>query len=595
MHSAHDLLSRWPALDVAAKRARLQDTFQLPAGEQYDRTIVDVAARAATGLWRRELGVWSSDPKVRQTIANRLGWLSSPILMAEKIPRLETFASSVLRDGFTDIVLLGMGGSSLAPEVLRAVLGVAPDWPRFHMLDSTDPAAVRAAATPPARTLYLLASKSGTTIEPNSLAAHFRQQLDATVAHWNEHFVAITDEDTELARRARNERFRDVFINPTDIGGRYSAVSFFGLVPAALMGQNLAGLVGWALAMSAACEPGFGDVTANPAAALGLSMGAAARAGRDKLTLILPKALEPFGLWVEQLVAESTGKEGTGVIPISGEPLGEPSDYGADRFFVRIRLHGSYAEEMLDTNVRDLKTAGAPVGEIDLLEPSALGAEFVRWEVATAVAGALLGINPFDEPNVQQAKDATRFLLDTYVSTGKVPAPGPDRPSEDPEGITLTLSSAARTALGGRPPEAILTLLGKGDYFGLLAYLGPDPALAARLQALRVAVRSRTRAATMFGYGPRYLHSTGQLHKGGPNTGVFLLITATPREDFAIPGKAFSFGTLEFAQAVGDFASLDTTGRRALHVHLPAPDPRLVGRIADALLDRLPRRSGQSA
>jgi glucose-6-phosphate isomerase len=590
MHSAHDLLTRWPALDVAAKRARLQDTFQLSPGPIGDicATAANAAERAAAGLWRREPVVWSADPAVQQTIANRLGWLSSPALMADAIPRLEAFASSIRRDGFTDIVLLGMGGSSLAPEVLRAVLGVAPDWPRFHMLDSTDPAAVRAVATTPARTLYILASKSGTTIEPNALAAHFRHELEASVAHWNDHFVAITDEGTELARRARSEQFRDVFFNPSDIGGRYSAVSFFGLVPAALMGQNLAALVGWALAMLSACEPGFGDVTGNPAAALGLAIGGAALAGRDKQTLILPKALEPFGLWVEQLVAESTGKQGRGVVPIAGEPLGQPADYGSDRFFVRLRLHGSYDEEMRDTDIRELKEAGAPLGEIDLPEPSALGAEFVRWEVATAIAGALTGINPFDEPNVQQAKDATRVLLDGYISTGKVSAPAPDRiGGEGIEGVTLTLSTAARLQLDGRPPEAFLTLLHENDYFGLLAYLGPDPELAARLHALRVAVRERTRVATMFGYGPRYLHSTGQLHKGGPNTGVFLLISATPREDVSIPGKPFSFGTLEFAQAVGDFTSLDATGRRALHVHLPAPQPGLVGRIAEALLDRL--------
>jgi glucose-6-phosphate isomerase len=604
MHSAHDLLTRWPALDVAAKRARLQNTFRLSPGDlRHDLPVRDVysaaenaAERAAAGLWRREPTVWSADPAVQQTIANRLGWLNSPALMAEAIPRLETFASSIRRDAFADIVLLGMGGSSLAPEVLRAVLGIAPDWPRFHMLDSTDPAAVRAAATTPARTLYILASKSGTTIEPNSLAAHFRHQLEASVAHWNDHFVAITDEGTELARRARNEQFRDVFINPSDIGGRYSAMSFFGLVPAALMGQNLAGIVGWALAMLSACEPGFGKVTANPAAALGLAIGGAALARRDKLTLLLPKALEPFGLWVEQLVAESTGKNGKGVVPVAGEPLGPPGDYASDRFFIRLRLHGSYAEEMRDTDIRDLKAGGAPLGEIDLPEPSALGAEFVRWEVATAIGGALLGINPFDEPNVQQAKDATRVLLDGYISTGKLSAPVPDRILEAKldgvDGITLTLSSAARATLDARPPEAFLTLLHENDYFGLLAYLGPDPELAARLHALRVAVRDRTRAATMFGYGPRYLHSTGQLHKGGPNTGVFLLITATPRDDLPIPGKPFSFGTLEFAQALGDFASLDTTGRRALHVHLPAPEPRLVARIADSLLDRLPRRSG---
>ncbi len=596
MHSAHDLLTRWPALDVAAKRARLQDTFHFSPGEDRQTgplaavwaASTDDARHAMAGLWHREAAVWSADPAVQKTIANRLGWLSSPALMAEAIPRLETFASAVRQDGFTDIVLLGMGGSSLAPEVLRAVLGVTPGWPRFQMLDSTDPAAVRAAATPLARTLYILASKSGTTIEPNSLAEHFRQALEASGADWNDHFVAITDEGTELARRARSERFRDVFINPSDIGGRYSAASFFGLVPAALMGQDLAALVGWTLAMLSACDPEVGDVRMNPAAALGLAIGAAASVGRDKLTLLLPKALEPFGLWVEQLVAESTGKNGKGVVPIAGEPPAHPADYGSDRFLVSLRLAGSHGEDGIDRTVVELKAAGAPICEIELPEPSALGAEFVRWEVATAIASALLGINPFDEPNVQQAKDATRILLDSYISTGTLPVRAPDQAaSAHDDGVTLTLSAPARTALRGLPPEAFLTLLHTGDYFGLLAYLGPDPKLAARMHALRLAVRDRARVATMFGYGPRYLHSTGQLHKGGPNTGVFLLITATPREDLPIPGKAFSFGTLEFAQAVGDFASLETTGRRALHVHLSAPEPRFIDRIAESLLQRL--------
>src|SRR5688572_21424139 len=242
MHSAHDLQTRWPALDVAAKRARLQDTFQLSPGPLRDvaAASAEAAERAAAGLWRRDAAVWSSDPAVQRTIANRLGWLTSPALMAESLPRLEAFASAVLRDGFTDVVLLGMGGSSLAPEVLRAILGVAPGWPRFHMLDSTDPAAVRAAVTVPAHTLYILASKSGTSIEPNSLAAHFRHVLEERVPRWSDHFVAITDAGTFLARRAQEEGFRAVFINPTDLGGRYSALSYFGLVPAALMGQSVA-------------------------------------------------------------------------------------------------------------------------------------------------------------------------------------------------------------------------------------------------------------------------------------------------------------------------------------------------------------------
>src|SRR5204863_2839329 len=311
MHSAHDLLTRWPVLDASAKRTRLQQTFHVAAGPFRDALNAHAGdvERAADGLWRRDPSVWSAEPDVQKKIANRLGWLSAPAAMADEIDRLLTFASAVKGDGFTDVVLLGMGGSSLAPEVLRAVLGVAPGWPRLRMLDSTDPAAVQAAATPPERTLYLLASKSGTTIEPNSLAAHFRQRLlDAGVARWADHFVAITDEGTELDHRARAERFRDDFINPSDIGGRYSALSFFGLVPAALMGQDIAAIVGWAVAMLAASEPGAGNMMANPAVALGLALGAGARDGRDKLTLIVPASLEAFGLWVEQLIAESTGK-----------------------------------------------------------------------------------------------------------------------------------------------------------------------------------------------------------------------------------------------------------------------------------------------
>jgi glucose-6-phosphate isomerase len=589
MHSARDLVTRWPALDIAARRARLTDTFRLFSGPLAHALNENepMAERAAAGLWRRDPTLWSDDAIVQRAIANRLGWLGSPELMADSLERLLTFAIEIRRAAFSDVVLLGMGGSSLAPEVLRGVLGVAPGWPRLHMLDSTDPAAVRAAATPPDSTLYVLASKSGTTIEPNVLAAHFRQMLeDAHVPRWADHFVAITDPGTELAHRAVAQQFREIFTNPPDIGGRYSALSFFGLVPAALTGLNVSALVGWAIAMLSASEPGRGSALTNPSVALGLAIGAAARAGRDKLTLLLPPALEPFGLWVEQLIAESTGKDGTGIVPIAGEPIGEPAAYGNDRFFVRLRLHGSYAEEMRDTDVRDLKAAGAPVAEIELPEPSALGAEFVRWEIATSVAGALLHVNPFDEPNVQQAKDATRTLLDHHRKHGALPVQPADRTLDNR--VALTLSTAARRDLGGHGPEAILTLLRPGDYFALLAYLGPDPELADEFRAFRHAVRERTRAATMFGYGPRYLHSTGQLHKGGPNTGVFVLVTAAPHFDVPIPAEPLSFATLELAQALGDFASLGATGRRALHAHLPSPAPGLIHELAGALLERLP-------
>ena len=586
MRRSDDLLTRWPALNVSARRARLDSSLQISAGPLANdlARAADSAARAAQRLWRRDPSAWSRDAAVQKAIADRLGWMSSPELMAGSIERLRSFAERVKADRFSDVVLLGMGGSSLGPEVLRAILGVAPGWPSFHMLDSTDPAAVRAVATPPERTLYLLASKSGTTIEPNSLAAHFRQRLtDSGVARWGDHFVAITDPGTELDRRAHAEQFRDVFLNPADIGGRYSALSFFGLVPAALMGQDLEAILGWSLAMLAAADPGSSDVTANPAAGLGLAIGAGATSSRDKLTLIVPPAFASFGLWVEQLIAESTGKNGKGVVPIAGEPLADPASYGTDRLFVRVKVGSDGGAE--DSAIRALKTF-APVAEIAVDEPAALGAEFLRWEIATAVAGAILGIDPFDQPNVQQAKDATQQLLGKYKTTKRLPMAAPD--ATTPDKIALTLTETARSALRGAA-DALLTMIGQADYFGLLAYLGPDAAVEQALQALRRAVRDRTRAATMFGYGPRYLHSTGQLHKGGADNGVFLIITATPVEDLPIPGEPFSFGTLELAQAVGDFAALDAAGRRGLHAHLPTPDVALLRQLSDMLLARLPR------
>jgi len=569
-----------PPLDVTALRSRVRSS--LHADAPAFASAGSDADGIARGLWRRDPSAWSADAAVQKKIADRLGWLTSPSLMADSIDRLKTFADGITSAGFTDVVLLGMGGSSLAPETLRAILGIAPRRPRFHMLDSTDPAAVLAAATPPEHTLYLLASKSGTTIEPNCLAAHFRSRLEsAGVARWSQHFVAITDDGTELARRAKTEQFRDVFINPSDIGGRYSAVSFFGMVPAALMGQDLTSIVGWALAMLAESDPDAHAAPQNPAVALGLAIGASARAGRDKLTLIVPPSLEPLGLWVEQLIAESTGKQGTGVVPIAGEPVGDAGAYGDDRFFVRLRTAES---DGADATMTTLKSKGAPVLDIDWPEPAAIGAEFLRWEIATAVAGGVLRINPFDEPNVQQAKDATKTLLAVHQKDGRFPAAKPDATRD---GATLTLTAPARSALTGRGPEALLTTVRPGDYCALLAYLGPDPAIAKALAALRRSIRDRTRAATMLGYGPRYLHSTGQLHKGGPNSGVFVLISATPAADAPIPGQPFSFATLEYAQALGDFQSLDATGRRALHVHLPSPDAKAISALGEALLGAL--------
>lgn len=587
MPTANDFVSGFPTLNIAARRDRLGQGFRAATG-RLGRVLPEfepATVRAVTGLWNRDPAVWSSEAAVQSTIAQRLGWLTSPALMAAAIDRLTTFAEGVRRDGFTDVVLLGMGGSSLAPEVLRAVVGTAPGWLRFHMLDSTDPAAILAIDTNVAQTLYIFASKSGTTIEPLSLASFFRQGLEhADIKTWPKQFVAITDEGTELAFNARRRQFREVFINPSDIGGRYSALSYFGLVPAALMGQDLDALVGYGLAMLATTEPGAVAVGAHGAFALGMGMAAGARHDHDKLTLLVPPGLGAFGLWVEQLVAESTGKSGVGVVPITGETVGAPDVYGDDRVFVRMRLAGS-TDAALDGLVAALEAREAPVYDIEMPEATALGAEFVRWEIATAVAGALLEINPFDEPNVSQAKEATRTLLADFRRNGRLPVPAAHETTA--AGATLTLSHAARTGLEARGALSILSLLRPGDYFTLLAYLGPDPALADALHRLRMAVRDRTRLATSFGYGPRYLHSTGQLHKGGPNSGVFVLISASPRVDFPIPGEAFSFGTLELAQAVGDFQSLDATGRRALHIHLPEPDPALLDTTLAALGDAI--------
>src|SRR5262245_60412508 len=421
-------------------RTSLRHGFHLLPGPvaEFVSKEASSAALAAQGLWRRDPAVWSIDRSVQDTITRRLGWLDSPALMLASIDHIRSVASDVRHAGFTDVVLLGMGGSSLAPEVMRAVIGEQSGWLRLHMLDTTDPDAVRAVATTPARTIYLLASKSGTTIEPNSLAAHFQQRLQgAGIADWAKHFIAITDDDTPLSTRARTDGFRHLFLNPFDIGGRYSALLFFGLVPAALMGQDITALRRWGGDMLDEAQAEDIDVRANPAVGLGLLMGASARARRNKLTLLLPAGLDRFGLWVEQLVAESTGKRGVGIVPICGETIGDAHVYGHDRAFVRLRRPDEPGR--VDQEVQDL--GREPIATIEFPEPAALGAEFVRWEIATAVAGALLGINPFDEPNVQQAKDATRVLLDRYKKDHHLPGAAHETTTT---GVTMSLTTAAR-------------------------------------------------------------------------------------------------------------------------------------------------------
>ena len=529
-------------------------------------------ARFVDALWSRRLDVWSADLSIQQQIGNRLGWLDAPAWVTSQMSGALALAASVRDDDISDIVLLGMGGSSLAPEVLRAVIGAATGYPRFRVLDSVDPESVNAAMARVTTSLFVLASKSGSTIEPATLAAEAERRIrDAGVTTPGRHFVAITDEGTALHHRARDKGFREVFLNPSDIGGRYSALSLFGMVPAALMGIDVSAVLTSARAMADACR--HTNPRHNPGVALGAVMATAALSGRDKLTVVLPSTLEPFGLWIEQLVAESTGKDGKGIIPVFGENAQIPM--GRDRVIVQLFLDGGPRPLATGPGA----TSGTPALTIDIPQPTFLGAEFFRWEIATATAGWLLGVNPFDEPNVQQAKNATRVLLDRYGTDGCLPTRDPDAAID---GVSLTLTDAARRLTH---PLALLQLVQPSDYVAVLAYLPQEvDAFTRELAALRDAIGSRASVATTLGYGPRFLHSTGQLHKGGGNTGVFILVTAEVTADVPIPGERHSFGILQLAQATGDFESLNQTGRRALHVHLARRDPELLRHVCQLIL-----------
>lgn len=533
--------------------------------------------RFTDALWGRQLDVWSDDAAVQSLVAGRLGWLDALDVVTPQLPRLRGFAEGVRNDGFTHVVLLGMGGSSLAPEVLRQVLASPGSGLHFHVLDSVDPDAVRAAMAHAATSLFIVASKSGSTIEPTTMAAEAKRcVLAAGHTTWGSRFAAITDDGTLLHRSAIADGFRDVFVNPSDIGGRYSALSLFGMVPAALMGLDLDRLLAGARAMEGACRTA--QPRDNPGLALGAMMNAGFERGRDKLTLLVPRRLESFGLWVEQLVAESTGKHKKGIVPITGES--PDLSIGDDRLFIVVHA----GDETPDPVVLERATAsGAPLVTIQLPDVYALGAEFLRWEVATATAGLLMTINPFDEPNVKQAKDATSALLETYQQCKRLPVP---EPHAEISGVRLTLSEAAQAALNGAPASSFLRAIGHGDYFCLLAFLPPeDSRFDGLLKELRAQAGGRGTCSTMLGYGPRYLHSTGQLHKGGANNGVFVVVIAEADEDLAIPDHPFTFSVLETAQAVGDFQSLDREQRRALLVKLPRRDPELLRRVMQLLVE----------
>jgi glucose-6-phosphate isomerase len=537
------------------------------------------ADRVAERLWAKDGTLWAGSGKPADEVAAWLGWLDLPSAMADRVTELEHLARDVREDGYRRAAVLGMGGSSLAPELFARVFGWAGGPAgtgaasavglELRVLDSTHPDVVRGFRSwaGEQRTLFCVSSKSGTTTEPLAFHAAMSEVAPAL------DFVAITDPGTALADLARAQEFRAIVEAPPDVGGRYSALTVFGLVPAALAGVDVAGLLERARRMADACRGP--DAADNAGLALGAFMGEAALAGRDKLTILTSPRLAAFGDWAEQLIAESTGKAGKGIVPIVGEPMGDPASYADDRAFVFLTLADDPHEELWSA-AESLKDRGHPVLHIGLSDALDIGAEFVRWEIATAVAGIVLGIDPFDQPNVQESKDATRDLLEAYRAKGALPQP---MPVVSEPGLAVTADPAALgdtpVTVDGAVAQLLSTVRGGTDYVAILAYLPIEPGVGDRLQRIRQRIGHATGAATTLGFGPRFLHSTGQLHKGGPDTGVFLQLTADPSKDLPIPGWEETFGTLIAAQALGDLASLQRRGRRAVRLHMADLDAGL--------------------
>ena len=529
---------------------------------------------AIARLHRRDASLWKKGPEHEKVILNRLGWLDAPRWLESKTRELIAFAAEVRSEGFTRVLLLGMGGSSLAPEVLSEILRAAPGAPTLEVLDSTDPAALRDAEASHRldRTFFLVSSKSGRTIETLSQYRYFRTRLEEMhVERIASRFAAVTDPGSPLERLGAEEGMRRVFLNPPDIGGRYSALSYFGMVPAALLGLDLDAFA--ARASRAAEAFASPDPARNEALRLGAWMGAAARSGRDKLTLLTPSSLRPIGYWIEQLVAESTGKEGRGLIPVEGEPPGFARYYSPDRCYVCVTLSAEPSPELQGLGA-ELRQAGAPWVGITLEDRADLAGEFLRWEIATAMAGAVIGIDPFDEPNVQESKDLTAGILKEVERTGSVPV---GEPRSRDEGVEIFASNELWGALTSHTPghPSLEMILGRffalhrpGDYLAILAFLSRTAATESAFAHLRREIRDAIRIPVLQGYGPRYLHSIGQLYKGGPPKGMFLEITAAAGQDLPIPQSKVTFGTLELSQALGDTRVLESRGKPTLRLHI---------------------------
>jgi len=583
---------------VASKRAILlgsrlnRQSHTLPAA-------FDEVVNEALEDWRRHGKIrrlWAGDAALRTSKdeADWLGWLTIVGEERARLDQLRAFAEEVRAAGFRHVLLLGMGGSSLGPEVLAQTFGRQVNAPELLVLDSTDPAQIREfeSRIDPARTLFIVSSKSGGTLEPNVLKQYFFERVRQAVGQEQagRHFIAITDPGSSMQQVAERDRFRHVFFGKPSIGGRYSVLSDFGMVPAAAMGLDLPRFLEATSAMVRSCCASAPPAQ-NPGVVLGAIMGTLGRRGRDKVTIVASPAIAGLGAWLEQLLAESTGKQGKGLIPVDGEPLGPPEVYGDDRLFAYLRLNED-VDGGQDQAVAALEAAGQPVVRIDIADRYQIGQEFFRWEIATAVAGSIIGINPFDQPDVEASKVRTRELTSVYERDGALPE---ETPVFEGDGFKLFADPAnARTLRTAGEPGAVasylkrhLDRLGPGDYCTLLAYVARNEGHHEQLQAIRRLIRDRKRVATCLGFGPRFLHSTGQAYKGGPNSGVFLQITCDDEVDLEVPGQKYSFGIVKAAQARGDFEVLAERGRRALRTHLGADVESGLGALEDAVRQAL--------
>jgi transaldolase/glucose-6-phosphate isomerase len=567
---------------ASSQTADDRQSFALGKADKAVQERIDAldAAHFSSRVWQKDATLWKSDPADHAQIRNALGWLHVAEKMEENLKELNAFRQELLDAGFRHVLHMGMGGSSLTPLVCERIFTPAKDELPLTVLDSTDPATILRIekALPIADTLFIVASKSGTTAEPLAFADYFYQKVKQLKGERaGENFCVITDPGTSLEKQAQERAYRKTFLNFADIGGRYSALSYFGLLPAALMGIDVNELLTRALRMIHACASAV-PARENPGLTLGAALGELAKNNkRDKVTFLAPAALGPLGMWLEQLLAESTGKEGAGLLPVADEPVGDPAVYGEDRIFVHLRLKDA-ADNSLEQSVSALQEDGQPVITINLDDRLDLGQEFFRWEFATATAGSILGINTFNQPNVQESKDNTDRLLALVRAQGKLPE---DKPSLIAEPLKLYIDDQAATL-----PEMLKRFLAQarpGDYLALMAYITEDSATQQALQDIRLLLRDHLHIATTLGYGPRFLHSTGQFHKGGPNTGLFLQLTADVAEDVPIPGAPYTFGVFKRAQALGDLEALQKHGRRAGRIHLGSDINRGLAALKEAL------------